>query len=508
MFVVSIVHAIVALLLAAYGANALLLTLLYLWRRRGPTRPLPPMPEHWPSVTVQLPIYNELHVVERLLQAVARFDYPRDQLEIQVLDDSTDETTALAAACVQRLREQGVNAHLLHRAERPGFKAGALAAGLARANGEYIAIFDADFVPPPDFLQRTLPYFMADRRLGFLQTRWTHLNDSYSLLTRAQALALDGHFVVEQTVRQRSGWFFGFNGTAGIWRRSCIIDAGGWHTDTLCEDLDLSYRAQLRGWRGLYLPDVIAPAEIPPQLVAFKRQQARWATGSIQVLRKLSGRILHAHVGWPVKLEALLHVGAYFCHPLLVALLLLTLPLVWLGDGGQSPLQWVLPYVGLASAGPPLLYVVAQWELYRHRSGADGWLPRLLALPVLILLGTGIAVSNTGAVLGGLSNRPMAFRRTPKFRLESHRDHWADKSYALPLNATVLGELFMAAYALLTIIVALLKGQTYAVPLLLLYVLGFVLVASVGWLQDRERWRRQQRPGLIGSHSPRHAYAE
>lgn len=499
MLALSLLHAVIAVTLAIYGANALLLTLIYLWRRRQ-TPATPPEPAHWPAVTVQAPIFNELHVVERLIQALAGLDYPRDRLQIQVLDDSTDETTALATACVERYRAQGLDIEVVHRQQRPGFKAGALAAAMPRVTGEFIAIFDADFTPAPDFLRRTIPYLAAQPHVGFIQTRWSHLNSDYSLLTQAQALALDGHFVVEQTVRQRSGWFFGFNGTAGLWRRSCIDDAGGWQADTLCEDLDLSYRAQLRGWQGLYLPDVDAPAEIPPQLAALKRQQARWATGSIQTCRKLARPVASSPRPLVHKIEGLIHLGAYFCHPLMVLLLLLTLPLLWLGDTSANPLRWLLAYLGLASVGPPLLYAVSQWELQR----GQGWLRRLIALPLLVLMGTGLALSNTAAVGRGLSHRPVDFRRTPKFHVQDRRDVWQTKRYALPLSWLVLGEFFLAGYALLTVAVALWRGHVYAVPFLLLYVGGFGMMVIVGIVQGwqrqapRRRSRGRPRPAPLG----------
>lgn len=498
MLALSLLHAVLAITLAIYGANALLMTLLYL-RRRRQTPPVPPEPAQWPLVTVQAPIFNELHVVERLIQALAALDYPPDRLQIQLLDDSTDETTAVAAACIERQRGQGPAIELLHRQQRPGFKAGALAAAMPQVRGEVIAIFDADFVPAPDFLRRTVPYLLADPAIGFLQTRWSHLNAGYSLLTRMQALALDGHFVVEQTARQRSGWLFGFNGTAGLWRRTCIDDAGGWQSDTLCEDLDLSYRAQLRGWRGIYLPDVDAPAEIPPQLAALKRQQGRWATGSIQAFRKLALPVVRSPRPLSHKIEGLIHLGAYFCHPLMVLLLLLTLPLLWFGDTAANPLRWLLAYLGLASVGPPLLYTVSQWELQR----GQGWLRRLAALPLLVLMGTGLAVSNTAAVAAGLSNRPVAFRRTPKFHVQDRRDLWRNKRYALPLSWLVLGEAFLTGYALLTVAVALWRGHYYAAPFLLLYVGGFGMMVVVGIVQGwqrqppRRRMRKQPRPAAV-----------
>ena len=499
MLVLTLLHAAAAILLAVYGANSLLLTALYL-RRRPDNQTEPPPPAHWPAVTVQLPVFNELHVTERLLAAVARLEYPRDRLQIQVLDDSTDETTAIAAACVDRCRQQGLEIQHLHRSLRPGFKAGALAAALPEATGEFIAIFDADFVPQPDFLLRTVPALAANAEAGYLQTRWAHLNEDYSMLTRAQALALDGHFVVEQTVRQDRGWFFGFNGTAGLWRRTCIDDAGGWQADTLCEDLDLSYRAQLRGWQGMYLGDVAAPAEIPPQLAALKRQQARWATGSIQTFRKLSRSVAGSDRPLSHRIEGLIHLGAYFCHPLMLLLLLLTLPLLWFDGFADSPVRWMMAYLGIASIGPPLLYAVSQRALHGGETGRQGWLWRLTALPLLVLLGTGLALNNTVAVFRGMRRRPADFRRTPKFQLEQRNGQWSDKPYALPLTGMVLGELALMLYAIATVAVALLRDHDYAVPFLLLYVLGFGMMVVVGVAQGREvGWSRALRRRTRGA---------
>jgi hypothetical protein len=324
---------------------------------------------------------------------------------------------------------------------------------------------------------------MASPQAGFVQTRWAHLNASYSWLTRAQALALDGHFVVEQTVRQGNGCFFGFNGSAGVWRRDCITQAGGWQADTLCEDLDLSYRAQLQGWQGLYLSEVSAPAEIPPQLAAFKRQQSRWAVGSIQTLRKLGWQVGRAERPVLVRVEGLLHLSAYLSHPFMLLLLFLTLPLLWLGNGIENPLRWLLAYLGLASAGPPLLFAVAQYTLY-----PQGWLWRMAALPILMLLGTGIALENTLAIGRGLRGRPTAFLRTPKFHVETSQDQWRDRPYALPLSGIVVGELLLAGYALLTVVAAVARGHLYAVPFLLLFVGGFGLVAVMGLVQGWQRY--------------------
>ncbi|MDY7041664.1 MAG: cellulose synthase family protein, partial [Chloroflexota bacterium] len=476
-----------AVMLALYGINSLVMLVLY-FRNRSCNPPLPPL-THTPRVTVQLPIYNELYVVERLIDAVVALDYPRDHLQIQVLDDSTDETTAMARERAAYHRQRGFDIVVVHRSQRTGFKAGALAHGLNEATGEFVAIFDADFVPGPDFLRQTVPHFLAQPDLGLIQTRWGHINGDYSPLTRAQTLALDGHFVVEQTARQRAGLFMNFNGTAGIWRRDCIEDSGGWQGDTLSEDLDLSYRAQLRGWRFLFLPNVVSPAEVPPQVAAFKRQQFRWAKGSIQCLRKLGRAVLTTQQPLFKRIQGLIHLSGYLVHPLMLVLLLASLPLMlWEGMPGLP-----LAYLSLASAGPPLLYAVAQRSLYTN------WRRRWAVFPVLVMLGTGVALSNTWAVVGALLGRRQSFQRTPKYRLESQGDRWRGKEYALPFSWMTLGEAALAFYAGITVIVACLRGNVYAVPFLLLYVAGFGYVAVLGLLHSTT-WPRLPVPRLRVSH--------
>jgi len=306
--------------LSCYGLHRYWIVYLY-YRHRGhvprPTARFTVLPR----ITVQLPVYNEMYVVERLVDAVVAFDYPRDQLEIQVLDDSTDETTEIVDRKVRDLQRQGVDIQHVRRSQRHGFKAGALQHGLALAKGEFIAIFDADFVPDPDLLQRLIPY-LADPRIGMLQARWGHLNAHYSLLTRVQSIILDGHFLIEQTARARSGRFFNFNGTAGIWRKRCIEDAGGWHADTLAEDLDLSYRAQLRGWQFLFLPEIIVPAELPVEMNAFKTQQHRWAKGSVQTCKKILPQLWRSDVPLKIKLEGTVHLTSNFGYLLLLVMCL------------------------------------------------------------------------------------------------------------------------------------------------------------------------------------------
>ena len=467
--VLAALYAVVTLWLAIYGLNNLLLVVVYWWRGR---RPLPTpgfSRDSLPAVTVQLPVYNEAHVVERLIDAVVGLDYPRDRLEVQVLDDSTDETTRLVEARAAFHRARGVDVQVLRRPSREGFKAGALAWGQARARGDLTAIFDADFVPPPDFLLRTVPHFLADPSLGMVQTRWSHLNSDYSLLTRAQALSLDGHFVVEKAAQTRSGLLVYFNGSAGVWRRECIESSGGWQADTLSEDLDLSYRAQAAGWRCLYLPGVETPSEIPPQLLAYKWQQARWTQGSVQCLRKLAGPILRSRNLSPAqKLMALLRPSGHLAHPLMTLLLLLTLPLLFLPQVVRDPLRILAPL----SVAPLLFYATSQVAVYRD------WKRRLLALPLLTLVGTGMAWSNSRAVWQGLTRWGGVFTRTPKFRLEGRRGDWTHSRYRQARDGAVVGEIVLSLYALGTAAVAWATGNTGSVPFLLVYALAFGLVAG------------------------------
>jgi cellulose synthase/poly-beta-1,6-N-acetylglucosamine synthase-like glycosyltransferase len=481
----SLIYTATALLLAVYALNSLILVILFLRHRSAPTSPA--SLTRFPRVTVQLPVYNEALVIDRLIQAAARLDWPRDRLQIQVLDDSTDETTGIAQACTERCRAEGIRVELVRRVDRSGFKAGALRAGLKRANGELIAIFDADFVPEPDWLHKTVPYFLDRPRLGMVQTRWTHLNRDYSLLTRAQAIAIDGHFVVEQTARSRSGLLFGFNGTAGIWRRSCIVAAGGWQADTICEDLDLSFRAQLDGWECLYLPHVTAPAEVPPQLAALKRQQFRWAKGSIQCLSKLAGPVATSRLPLLVRGLALAHLSTYLIHPLLLVSLLVTLPLMLASNATVVSLS----FVGLLSLAPPLMYALSEMTLYRDR-----WLRHYIYLPVLMLLGTGIALNNTRGVVEALLRVNNVFQRTPKFRIEGHGGRWLGSRYTLPFNGIVAGELALSLYALVAVVAAWQHGYAHVIPFLMLYVAGFGYVGSLGLWESRADLARRLRGWL------------
>ncbi|HSM55659.1 MAG TPA: glycosyltransferase [Candidatus Sulfomarinibacteraceae bacterium] len=414
-----------------------------------------------PPVTVQLPLYNERYVVARLIRAVAALDYPADRLQIQIIDDSTDDTTERAHRLVASYRRQGLDISLIHRTQRSGFKAGAMALATQEARGEFLAIFDADFRPPPDFLRRTIPHFLTSPRLGVVQTRWTHLNDDDSLLAGAQALALDKHFVIEQTVRHRVRLFPKFNGTAGVWRRACLEEAGGWQPDTLCEDLCASTRALLGGWEFRFLPQVTAPAELPNTIGAYRNQQARWAKGSTQCLRKYARRIISSpRLTRGARLYGLLNMASYATSILLILLLLLQVPLLYVSIP-FSPLMIPLSIAGL---GQPLLFLMSQQALYGN------WRWRSLRrLPLLLLTAIGLSPTIGRAVLEALLERQGTFARTPK-----NGDHPVPAvEYKLPFDWIVFVELFLAAYAATGLILAIVHGRLAPLFFLLSCFLGF-----------------------------------
>jgi cellulose synthase/poly-beta-1,6-N-acetylglucosamine synthase-like glycosyltransferase len=479
-FVFALAYQLAGLMLTAYACFLLITVGVYGLRRKRhnwPAAGIQP-PAEWPHVTVQLPIFNEPHVAQRVVMAAASLDYPRERLHIQVLDDSTDRTATLLPALVMRLRrEQGVDITYHHRSDRQGYKAGALAVGLTATTSELIAVFDADFVPRPDWLRRTVPVLLAHPHLAFVQTRWAHLNRHQNLLTAAQALALDGHFVVEQQARSAGDLWQNFNGSGGLWRRAAIVDAGGWSADTVTEDLDLSYRAQLRGWRGAYLEDIEAPAELPALVASYKRQQRRWAQGSAQTLRKLGAALWRSHRPWWHRLYALFHLGGYATSLPLLALLLLTLPLA-----GLPPQPWPLPLPGWLSlpalVGPLALFALAQYRLV----GRAGW-RRLWALPALILLSLGLSPTLAVAVLTGFCRRGGVFERTPK-------QGEAGLRTALLENVTrtdLLPEALTLAYAALCLCVIAVGGRWELALLPVLFVLGSGTVLAQGLREQRRR---------------------
>ncbi len=472
---VRVLYTATLLGLATCAAQAVVLIVLYLIHRRDPSPQLPVIPDgELPSVTVQVPLRNEQHVAHQIIEAVAALDWPGDRLEIQILDDSEDATAAVVTAEVLRLQRTGLNIQEIRRAEPEGYKAGALAAGLAQACSEFVAIFDADFNPAADFLRRTVPHFLPDPGLGMVQARWTHLNAEYSLITRIQALALDAHFTVEHLARNRSGLLMNFNGAAGVWRRAAIEGAGGWTADTVTEDLDLSYRAQLAGWRALYLPDVVAPAELTPLVVAFKAQQSRWAKGASQCLRKLAGPIVRSRrLSLWQKAMALLHLSGYYNQPLLLVMILLTLPMVLTDPHFSAFSLWL---GGLASI-PPVLYVLGQMYLYRD------WPRRILVYPALMFLWLGMAWSLTLAVLDGLRHWGGLFVRTPKYRIHGRSGRWQTSAYRPRAGATWVGELLFGIYVFLAIWLALDLDHTHLVPLVAGYAAGQLMILGLTLVQ-------------------------
>lgn len=470
--VLQTVYIFCTLFIAAYSFGYFVLIVQFLLHRRD-SLPHDDL-KTYPTLLVQLPLYNEKHVVERLLAAVNRLDYPRDRLTVQVLDDSTDDTSVLVAERVAALARRGLNIVHICRPDRTGYKAGALAYGLTLVDAEFVAVFDADFVPPRGFLKRTLPHFLNNPRVGIVQARWGSLNAGESLLTQAQALSIDAHFLIEQTARSRSNFLLTFSGTSGLWRRACIDDAGGWAWDTLTEDLDLSYRAQLKGWQCLCLPDLVVPGEVPPQIDAYRSQQARWSKGTNQVLLKLFPKLWGRELTLMQRLMALHHLGQYLPAPVLLVMFLLTPPLLVNRALSGLPFTSILALVGLA---PPLMHVLAQMTLQRR------WLRSLRALPVVLLLGSGMVWNNSRAAFaafgGSLRGRPGEFIRTPKFGR-----NWASSGYAL-VRWSAWGELAMLVYALYGVWVALYYAPPVT-PYLLLYALSYGLV--VYW-SARDRWQ-------------------
>jgi cellulose synthase/poly-beta-1,6-N-acetylglucosamine synthase-like glycosyltransferase len=468
---------LVLFILAVYGLHRYWLVYDYYKYAKNTPGP-PPEIKTWPRVTVQLPIFNERYVIERLVEAVSRFDYPRDLLDIQVLDDSTDETQQVARACVARFAAQGLPITYIHRANRAGYKAGALEHGLKTARGEFVAIFDADFLPSADFLRLSIPYFQ-DPAIGMVQARWTYLNRDYSLLTQVEAILLDGHFVVEHGARSRRGAFFNFNGTAGVWRRETIADAGGWQHDTLTEDTDLSYRAQLQGWRFLYLPDIECASELPVDMNGFKTQQARWAKGLMQTAKKILPRVMKSDAPMHVKAEAFFHLTANVSYPLMILLSTMLLPamIVRFYQGWMQMLVIDLPLFLASSCSISSFYLVAQKEL-RPKT----WWRTFLYMPFVMATGIGISVRNAQGVIEAVIGKKTEFARTPKYKIEGKADSFLKKSYNNKAGWLPYAEVFLGLYFIITVLYAILN-ETYAtVPFLLLFVWGYLYtgVMSLG----------------------------
>ena len=476
---ILVLYFFVLSILAIYGWHRYYLVYLYMKNKDKAPSPPPPLNE-LPPVTVQLPIFNEMYVADRLIGAVCELDYPRHLLEIQVLDDSTDETTDIAELAVRRYAAKGFDIKYLHRVDRVGYKAGALEAGLHQASGQFIAIFDADFIPPSDFLMRTLPHFGTDPRIGMVQARWGHINQDYSLLTKIQAILLDAHFVLEHGSRNRAGCFFNFNGTAGIWRREVIPDAGGWQHDTLTEDLDLSYRAQLKGWRFVFLPDLIAPAEVPVEMNSFKSQQHRWAKGSIQTCMKLLPRILRSNQPIGVKAEAFFHLSANFNYLLMSVLSILMFPSMYVrySMGWTEMMLIDIPLFAAATLSFCNFYMVSQRELY------PDWKTRLKYLPFLMSIGIGLCVNNTRAVIEAMFGKQSEFARTPKYGIERDSDEWVGKKYHQTVGVQPMIELSLGLYFTATVFYALANGIYGTLPFLMLFQVGFLYTGLLSIFQQ------------------------
>lgn len=460
-----------------FGSNGFLMIYYYFRYRnrqvaqKGELNELPP-------VTIQLPIYNELYVVNRVIDAICSLDYPKEKLEIQVLDDSTDETTAIIRQKVAEKSGQGFDIKHIRRGNRQGFKAGALKCGLAQARGEYIAIFDADFMPRTDFLMRTLPYF-ADPKTGLVQTRWEHINSDYSLLTRAQAIALDGHFVIEQQIRNKAGFFINFNGTAGIWRRRCIEESGNWEADTLAEDLDLSYRAQLLGWHFVFMKEYTSPAELPADVNGLRSQQFRWTKGAIEASKKLLPRVWKSKLPLRVKLHSTIHLSASLVYPFVLMIAILQVPAVFIKHTGEYDATFML--MGgfiFAFFGSFVFYLYSQKDVY------PDWRRRIYLFPVFMAGSMGLSVNNTKAVIEGLLNKKSEFVRTPKYGVTGKDGSWADKKYTQrKINWVSIAEFVLALYCLAGIVMSIADLEIAAVPFQLLFFTGY---GSISYLTIRQ----------------------
>jgi cellulose synthase/poly-beta-1,6-N-acetylglucosamine synthase-like glycosyltransferase len=473
-------------ILSIYGVHRYFLTYLYLKNKHKAPQPAGHFDE-LPTVTVQLPIYNERYVVERLLEAVCQLDYPRELMEIQILDDSTDETRLVASRLAAEYARAGFPVTCLHRDNREGFKAGALKAGLERSTGEFIAMFDADFIPPRDFLRRSIHYF-TDPQVAMVQGRWTWINRSYSNLTEVEAILLDGHFVIEHAARNFSGRFFNFNGTAGMWRRSAIADAGGWQHDTLTEDTDLSYRAQLRGWKFVYNPEIVCPSELPVEMNSFKAQQARWAKGLIETARKLLPAIWHSDESLAVKAEATMHLSANIAYPLMILFSLILLPamIVRFYQGWFQMLYLDLPMFMAATGSFSTFYIVAQRQI-----DPRGWRRCIKYIPFLMSVGIGLAVVNSKAVLEALAGQRSEFVRTPKYGVGHGQDGWEQKKYVRRRHGWIpFLELALAAYFLGAIAYSFQIQNFLTTPFLALFLIGYTYMGSMSLLQTplRRAW--------------------
>ncbi|MFL5576663.1 MAG: glycosyltransferase [Gemmatimonadaceae bacterium] len=505
--IIAVLDGLLLLIVSLFSLNRYVLVNLFKKHRRRRDVAAPMADADLPRVTVQLPLYNEFYVAERLIESACALDYPAHLLEIQVLDDSTDDTLDLTRRVVQRFRDQGVNVVHLHRSDRTGYKAGALAYGCERAHGEFLAVFDADFIIPADFLRRTIPHF-ADATVGVVQARWTHLNENYSILTKATAFGLDGQFVVEQPARSWGGLFLTFNGTAGVLRAECISQAGGWHHDTLTEDLDLSYRAQILGWRIKYLGDVTCDSEIPADIHGLKAQQFRWTKGTQETARKILPLLWKSDVSLWHKVQGSIHLLGNSVYPFILAVGVLNPLLVVAAATANVRLLWpVSVYFMISLYGTFSYYAMAQRAMHKD------WKRRLMSFPVFMAASIGMSVNNAYAAVLGLRGKTSPFVRTPKYAIKQKGQSWTTKTkrYRSKITWTVIIELLLGFYTSATVVYALLEREWGAVPFLLLFGSGYLMIgfcsvghvwatrvaardgASGGGERRRERWRMPRR---------------
>jgi cellulose synthase/poly-beta-1,6-N-acetylglucosamine synthase-like glycosyltransferase len=486
--VVLVTYFSILSILSIYGAHRLWMLLLYFRHKNNPPQPVGDR-SFEPMVTVQLAIFNEVNVVERLMDHVVKMDWPKDKLEIQMLDDSTDGTVKVAQAVCEKYRNLGWDIAYIHRTDRTGFKAGALDNGLKSAKGEFVAMFDADFLPTVDFLRQAVPHF-ADGKMAFVQGCWDHLNRDFSLLTQVQAILLDGHFVFEHTARNRSKAFFNFSGTAGMWRVSAIADAGGWEHDTITEDADLSYRAQLKGWKGVYLKDMVVPAELPVEVNAFKSQQHRWAKGNAQVIRKLMKTILFSKESLHTKAECWFHLTANCNYMLMVVLAVIMVPCMYFRAG--TPAKWLLltdgPFFLLNAVSVGLYFGLSQREVYNNKN----WTSRLKYVPGLMSLGIGLCLNQSKAVIEGFFTDDIEFKRTPKLGVDEKGNGACSttaKAYKVPKSFMTFLELAFAVYYFGAVVVAIYIRRWASVPFLWLFFSGFAYISFMS-IADVKIFRR------------------
>jgi len=467
---------IAAILITAYTCNFYYLALLSSHRKEKYSV----VPFDEPTITIQLPIYNEKYVAARLVDSVCAMDYPKDKMKIMVLDDSDDDTVELLENLVNKHKKNGFDIEHIRRGNRIGYKAGALKHAMKFTNTEFVAIFDADFIPPDWYLKKAIPYF-SKPNIGLIQCRWGHLNENYSALTQVQALSLDFHFLVEQRAKSNSNLFMNFNGTAGIWRKECIDDAGGWHTATLVEDLDLSYRAQMNGWKCIFLPNIVVNAELPVQMNGAKRQQFRWAKGSIQCAIKLLGNILvKRRIAIDAKLQAFVQLTRHIVFPLML-IQFLTLPILLASEVNLYIVSF-LPAVTIAAylAMGPGAYLLVIHNLWKN-----DWKSKAKTLPYLLVYSIGMSVNNTVAVFDAVFGKKNEFLRTPKYGIIKNTDDWRDKAYNLPFSRTTLLEIFFGVYGILGVLVAIYSKNPIFAPILGLHAVGFFYVAHMSLSHSR-----------------------